>query len=40
MTGKAPDATDPNQVAESLRWGILAPESCPDAGGRLEPDRR
>jgi hypothetical protein len=35
MTGQAPDPTDPRVVAESLSWGVLAPESCPDAAGRL-----
>jgi hypothetical protein len=36
MTGRPPDPTDPLVVAEGLRWGVLAPESCPDGGGRLD----
>ncbi len=32
MTGKAPDVDSPAAAAENLRWGALAPESCPDAG--------
>lgn len=35
MTGEAPDVASPEAVAESLRWGVLAPESCPEAAGRL-----
>jgi hypothetical protein len=40
MTGHAPDPADPLVIAESLRWGVLAPESCPDAAGRLDGGRR
>ena len=36
MKGQAPDVTSPEAVAESLRWGALAPETCPDAAGRLD----
>jgi len=36
MTGLVPDTSDPRVIAESLMWGILAPESCPDAAGRLD----
>jgi len=32
MTGKAPDVASPAAAAENLRWGALAPETCPDAG--------
>jgi hypothetical protein len=35
MTGQAPDVVSPEAMAESLRWGVLAPETCPDAAGRL-----
>ena len=35
MTGRFVDDTSPTAVAESLPWGALAPETCPDAGGRL-----
>ena len=35
MTGQFVDVTSPKAVAESLPWGLLAPETCPDAGGRL-----
>jgi len=36
MTGRAPDVTGVAAVAEGLFWGLLAPESCPEAGGRLD----
>ena len=36
MTGEAPDVTSPEAVAESLRWGEFAPETCPEAAGRLD----
>ncbi|HJV59011.1 MAG TPA: hypothetical protein VJ971_23675 [Methylomirabilota bacterium] len=32
MTGQAPDVTSPAAAAENLRWGALAPESCPEPG--------
>ena len=32
MTGQAPDVTSPEAAAEGLRWGALAPESCPEPG--------
>ena len=32
MTGQAPDVTSPEAGAENLRWGALAPESCPEPG--------
>ena len=32
LTGKPPDVGSPAAAAENLRWGELAPESCPDAG--------
>jgi len=32
MTGQAPDVTSPEAAAENLRWGGLAPESCPEPG--------
>jgi hypothetical protein len=32
VTGQAPDLTSPQAVAENLRWGALAPETCPEAG--------
>ncbi|MFI5329189.1 MAG: hypothetical protein ACHQ7H_23355 [Candidatus Rokuibacteriota bacterium] len=35
MTGQITDDTSPTAVAESLPWGALAPETCPDAGGRV-----
>jgi hypothetical protein len=35
MTGQVTDDTSPTAVAESLPWGALAPETCPDAGGRV-----
>jgi hypothetical protein len=35
MTGQVPDDMTPEAVAESLPWGALAPETCPEAGGRL-----
>lgn len=35
MTGQFVDDMSPKGVAESLPWGALAPETCPDAGGRL-----
>ncbi|HEY7437578.1 MAG TPA: hypothetical protein VIE41_20720 [Methylomirabilota bacterium] len=35
MTGQVSDDRSPQAVAESLPWGALAPETCPDAGGRL-----
>jgi hypothetical protein len=31
LTGKAPEVSSPAAAAENLRWGVLAPESCPDA---------
>ena len=34
MTGQAPDGTGVAAVVEGLF--LLAPESCPDAGGRLD----
>jgi len=40
MTGQSPDPSDPAVVAESVRWGVLGPESCPDGGGRLDADLR
>jgi hypothetical protein len=36
MIGKAPDPDALQTVADGLRWGLLAPESCADAGGRLD----
>jgi hypothetical protein len=36
MTGKAPDPDSRQTVADGLRWGLLAPESCADGGGRLD----
>ena len=30
LTGKPPDVDSPAAAAENLRWGVLAPESCPD----------
>ena len=35
MTGQVADDMSPQAVAESLPWGALAPETCPDAGGRV-----
>jgi hypothetical protein len=35
MTGQASDGMSPEAVAESLPWGALAPETCPEAAGRL-----
>ncbi len=35
MTGQVADDMSPKAVAESLPWGALAPETCPDAGGRV-----
>jgi hypothetical protein len=35
MTGQAPDPAALETVTEGLRWGVLAPESCPTEGGRL-----
>ena len=35
MTGQVADDRSPTAVAESLPWGALAPETCPDAGGRV-----
>ena len=35
MTGQAPDPAAAETVAEGLRWGVLAPESCSTEGGRL-----
>jgi len=29
---QAPDVTSPEAAAEGLRWGALAPESCPEPG--------
>jgi hypothetical protein len=36
MTGGPPDVGGVEAVAYELRWGLLAPESCPEAGGRLD----
>lgn len=36
MTGRPPDVGGVEAVAYELRWGLLAPESCPEAGGRLD----
>jgi hypothetical protein len=36
MTGQAPDPAGVEAVAEGMRWGLLAPESCAEAGGRLD----
>ena len=30
VTGRAPDVTSPEAAAENLRWGLLAPETCPE----------
>jgi hypothetical protein len=35
MTGQVADDMSPKAVAESLPWGVLAPETCPEAAGRL-----
>ncbi len=35
MTGQVADDVSPAAVAASLPWGTLAPETCPDAGGRV-----
>ena len=32
MTGQAPDVSSLEAAAENLRWGALAPESCPEPG--------
>ena len=32
VSGRAPDLTSPEAVAEDLRWGVLAPETCPEPG--------
>ena len=32
MSGRAPDVSSPEAVAEGLRWGVLAPETCPEPG--------
>lgn len=32
MTGQPPDVTSATAVAEGLRWGALAPETCPEPG--------
>jgi hypothetical protein len=32
LTGQPPDVSSPAAAAENLRWGELAPESCPDVG--------
>ena len=40
MTGQSPDPSDPAVIAESVRWGVLGPESCPDGGGRLDAGLR
>ena len=37
MSGRAPDVSSPEAVAEGLRWGVLAPETCPEPG-RLDLD--
>jgi hypothetical protein len=37
MSGRAPDLSSPEAVAEGLRWGVLAPETCPEPG-RLDVD--
>jgi len=36
MTGQLRDLSDPGVVAADMMLGILAPESCPDASGRLD----
>jgi hypothetical protein len=36
MKGQLRDLADPNVVAADMMLGILAPESCPDASGRLD----
>lgn len=36
MTGQALDLAEVKAVAEGMWWGLLAPETCPDAGGRLD----
>ena len=36
MTGQPPDLVGVEAVANDMRWGLLAPESCPEAGGRLD----
>ena len=35
MTGQVADDVSPQALAESLPWGPLAPETCPEAGGRV-----
>jgi hypothetical protein len=37
MSGRPPDVSSPEAVAEGLRWGVLAPETCPEPG-RLDVD--
>ena len=37
MSGRPPDVSSPEAVAEGLRWGMLAPETCPEPG-RLDVD--
>jgi hypothetical protein len=32
MTGQTPDVASPEAAAENLRWGVLAPETCPEPG--------
>ncbi|HEV3345476.1 MAG TPA: hypothetical protein VHC93_00215 [Methylomirabilota bacterium] len=32
MTGQVPDVSSPEAAAENLRWGVLAPETCPEPG--------
>jgi hypothetical protein len=36
MKGQLRDLSDPNVVAADMMLGIFAPESCPDASGRLD----
>lgn len=36
MTGQASDVISPESVAEDLRWGELAPETCSEAATRLD----
>ena len=36
MTGQSPNPSALATVTEGLFWGVLAPESCPDGGGRLK----
>jgi hypothetical protein len=36
MKGQLRDLSDPAVVAADMMLGILAPESCPEASGRLD----